>query len=165
MLRLGLSAMWEKPAQDGDVFDGFEFCKRRLPASAFPEPALVYVCDGCGKDITRHLHRRRGPTWTPMGPARYTCACGRRWLTGAVEWDYLGEWDRRHRVRSTLGCSAFLAIPSLLLGALLYLVLHGWRWAAITATVVAALPLALSVLPGSIAVAASIWRTRFRPHG
>jgi hypothetical protein len=74
-----------------------------LPASAFPNGADVYVCDKCGRDITRHFRPGRAHVWAPMGPERYLCLCGQRYLTGATEWDHLSDWERNRRVKDTLG--------------------------------------------------------------
>jgi hypothetical protein len=62
-----------------------------LPASAFPNRADVYVCDKCGRDITKHLRPGQSHTWAPMGRERYLCLCGQKYLTGAREWDHFSE--------------------------------------------------------------------------
>jgi hypothetical protein len=61
----------------------------KRPASEFPEAADVYVCDKCGRDMTRHLYRGRAHVRQPLGPVRYFCCCGQDYLSGATEWDYL----------------------------------------------------------------------------
>jgi len=72
---------------------------KRLPASEFPESADVYVCDQCGRDLTVHLHRGRAHVRQPLGPVRYFCRCGQGYLSGATEWDYLSDWEKRQWLR------------------------------------------------------------------
>jgi lipid-A-disaccharide synthase-like uncharacterized protein len=67
----------------------------KRPASEFPEAADVYVCDKCGRDMTRHLYRGRAHVRQPLGPVRYFCCCGQDYLSGATEWDYLSNWEKR----------------------------------------------------------------------
>src|SRR4030095_782821 len=90
----------------------------KLPASSFPERADVYICDKCGREVTRHLRRGHAHVWAPMGRERYLCPCGEKYLTGATEWDHLGQWERRRRFRQTIvfgvlfsAFSSILAIP------------------------------------------------------
>ena len=97
--------------------------RTRLPASCFPELADIYVCDACGLDITKYLRLPQSHSWRPLGPERYTCACGQRYLTGAVEWDHLGEWERRRRTREIIGLAVLLAVIGGLFGFVLYLAL------------------------------------------
>jgi hypothetical protein len=66
-----------------------------LSASAFPTSADVYLCDKCGRDVTKHLHRGQAHVWKPIDPNRYQCRCGEKYLIGATEWDHLGEWERK----------------------------------------------------------------------
>jgi hypothetical protein len=75
----------------------------KLPASAFPDRADIYVCDKCGRDITRHFRPGQAHVWAPMGPERCLCLCGERYLTGAKEWDHFSDWERNRRVGDTLG--------------------------------------------------------------
>ncbi len=96
----------------------------RLPASAYPEPADAYVCDDCGREITKHLRPGTAHCWQAMGPRWYVCDCGRKWLSGAVEWDHLGYWERKRRIRDTLHLSALFSIVSLLIVLLVYLALQ-----------------------------------------
>jgi hypothetical protein len=133
----------------------------QLPASAFPEPADVYLCDSCGRDITRYLHPGKAHSWQTVGPVRYVCRCGQKWLTGSAEWDYLGDWERRRRIRDSIMLSILFSAASSVLGAVVYLALHRWKGAAITAVVIVALPFVLIVGQFSLEVSASIWRTRF----
>ena len=65
------------------------------PASQFPEPADVYVCDKCGRDLTAYLHLGRAHVRQPLGPARYVCRCGQDYRSGATEWDDLSNWKKR----------------------------------------------------------------------
>lgn len=92
------------------------------PASEFPEPADLYVCDKCGKDVTAHLHCVREHVRRPIGPVRYVCRCGQDYLSGATEWDNLSEWDKRQWLRdiplifillagfATYGAASYLAL-------------------------------------------------------
>jgi hypothetical protein len=139
-----------------------EFVSNVLPASAFPNPAMNYVCDNCGRDVTEHLHRGQPHVWQPMGPQRYTCRCGQCWLTGAVEWDHLRDWERRRRIRDTLAISVLLAILAFIPATIASFALGPGPRAGATAAAIILVPLILSGAPFWIAVAASIWRTRFR---
>lgn len=67
----------------------------KRPASEFPEAADVYFCDKCGRDISVHLHRGRAHVRQPLGPVKYVCQCGQSYLSGATEWDYLSDWEKR----------------------------------------------------------------------
>jgi DNA-directed RNA polymerase subunit RPC12/RpoP len=96
----------------------------RLPASAFPSRADLYVCDKCGRDITKHLHPGRAHAWAPMGSERYACSCGQKYLTGATEWDHLGGHGRKRRVRDTFGLGVLFSAMSSIPGLLVYLALH-----------------------------------------
>ena len=137
----------------------------RLPASRFPEPAEVYFCDNCGRDVTKKLHHDRAPLWQPLRPIWHVCQCGRKHLSGAAEWDDLTTWERKQRIRQLrIGFVLFalLMIP----GTLAYFALTLG-----SATLLAVLAIAL--IP-SIVVArllwfglldvfeiiASVWRTR-----
>src|SRR6266852_6121306 len=70
---------------------------KQLRASQFPEPADVYVCDKCGRDITVHLYSGRAHVQILLRPSRYVCRCGQKYLSGAAEWDDLSDWERRQR--------------------------------------------------------------------
>jgi hypothetical protein len=70
----------------------------RLPASRFPDPAEVYFCDNCGRDLTKNLHQDRTPVWQPLHPIWYVCLCGRKYLSGAAEWDDLTTCEREQRI-------------------------------------------------------------------
>ena len=136
----------------------------KLPASAFPDRADVYICDKCGRDITKHLRPGQAHVWAPMGLEIFLCVCGQRYSTGATEWDHFSDWERNRRVRNTFGLgllfSAMFSIP----GLLAYLVLHfafGLRQGAlVTGLVITALPFSLMQIAFWPEVAASIWRTR-----
>ena len=151
MQRLGLNQM--------------QVAKVQLPGSRFPERADVYVCDNCGRDITSHLHPGRAHVRTPLGPSRYVCTCGQKYLTGTVEWDELSEWDKRAGIRDAI---ALGVISALFLG---FSVLV--RFAVGHRSLVALIFSAIAVLPvialfmmwldfmlGAIEIAASLWRTR-----
>ena len=135
-----------------------------LPASAFPERADVYVCDKCGRDITKHLRRRESHSWSPIGRETYFCACGQRYLTGATEWDHLGNWERRRRVRNTLTLGFFLSLIISVLSLAAYLVLRFMlsspKSALVTAAAIALLPFLLLQITFWPGVIASMWRTR-----
>ena len=51
---------------------------KQLRASQFPEPADVYVCDKCGRDITVHLYSGRAHVQILLRPSRYVCRCGQK---------------------------------------------------------------------------------------
>ena len=132
-----------------------------LPASAFPEPADRYVCDDCGRDVTKHLHRSRAHEWSPMGPSYYQCHCGRKYRTGATEWDYLGRFERRRRAGKTLFLSEMLLIPASFVGLIVYFLLYGSEDRLIIALATASLPSLLINLYFWMRVSGSVWRTRF----
>ena len=131
-----------------------------LPASAFPTPADAYVCDKCDRDITKHLHRNQAHVWLAMGPNRYQCVCGQKYLTGAREWDHLGEWERKRRARQTLELGTLFSAPFLALGLLIYLTMSPSKGVLIGVFALSACPFLLMNLPFWVSVAASIWRTR-----
>ena len=137
----------------------------KLPASAFPSRADVYVCDTCGRDVTKQLRPHRGHAWTPMGPERFLCPCGQKHLTGATEWDHFSERNRKQRVRQILGLGVLFSLLFSILGLLAYLVLHfvfGLKEGAFaTGLVIAALPFFFVQITFWPYVVASMWRTRF----
>jgi hypothetical protein len=134
------------------------------PASAFPERANIYVCDNCCRDITKHLRPGQSHVWKPRGPERYQCRCGKKYLTGAIEWDHLGRWERSGRIRDTLGLGVTFSAMLSVLGLMLYPVLKvafGLREGAVgTGLVITALPFCLMQLGFWPSVFASMWRTR-----
>lgn len=138
-----------------------DLSKTQLPASSFPTLADIYVCDKCGRDITRHFRRPVGHAWSTIGPQRYVCVCGEKWLTGAVEWDHLPSWDQRRRIQHTLMLSFVLVLWFLVPGVFVCVMFEFNRLAvalALLATMLVVLPI------GSLAldIAASVWRTRVR---
>jgi len=134
------------------------------PASDFPERANVYVCDNCGRDITRHFRPGQAHVWRPMGPQRYQCFCGKKYLTGAAEWDHLGCWERSSRIRYTLGMGVVFSAMLSVVGFPVYLALKfafGLKAGAIgTGLVITAFPFCLMQLGFWPSVFASMWRTR-----
>ena len=135
-----------------------------FPASAFPDRADAYACDKCGRDITKRFRPRMSDAWAPMGRDRYKCLCGRRYLTGATEWDHLSDWERNRRVTDTLGTGVIFSATFSMPGLLVYLVLHfvfGLREAAvITCWIITVLPFCLMQIGFWPGVLASMWRTR-----
>ena len=136
----------------------------KLPASEFPTRADVYTCDKCGWDITKHFHPVRAHVWAAMGPDKYVCRCGEKYLTGATEWDYFSERERRKRVGDTFGLglvfSAMISVLSVVVYLVLHFVFHRSREAFAIAFFITAFPFFLMVVPFGIEVAASVWRTR-----
>lgn len=139
---------------------------KKLSASAFPERADIYTCDVCGRDITKHLRPGRAHVWSSMGPERYICKCGQTYLTGAREWDHLGDWQRSRRIRETLVLGILFSLLAMLFGLLpglgVYLISHKVHAARLTVLVIAAIPLAFMLGEFYLSVGFSIYRTRFR---
>lgn len=135
-----------------------------LPASAFPKRANVYTCDECNRNVTKYLRPREGHVWKPMGPERFQCTCGRKYVTGATEWDHLGDRERRRRISQTVGLGIFLSAMASILGLAVYLLLYFVfdckQGAAVVALSIAAMPFVLMQVTFWPFVAASIWRTR-----
>jgi hypothetical protein len=139
--------------------------KSQLPASAFPERADIYICDQCQRDLTEHFIPGQAHVMQPLGPERYTCECGRRYLTGAVEWQNLSEWDRRRRKVDAFGIGALFSVMLSIPGLCVYFVLrllHLPKVALFVAVFIAACPLVLSVTMFLSEVLASLWRTRHK---
>jgi hypothetical protein len=139
---------------------------RQLPASRFPERADVYICDRCGRDITRHLHRGRAHVWQPLGLPRYTCLCGQQYPSGAVEWDDLNDKERRSRLAQIVGIGLAMGIPIV---GFVFLVRAAWMYhsaillgLSIAAVVPLAVFVALFTATGidAVDVVASVLRTR-----
>jgi hypothetical protein len=109
------------------------------------------------RDVSDLVERMSGSLW---GRRCFECLCGQKYLTGATEWDHLGDWERRRRLEQIFGLgilfSAFFLVP----GLVVYFALHRSRTAFITAFCIAALPFSLMFVPFSLEVAASMWRTR-----
>jgi hypothetical protein len=51
-----------------------------------------------------------------MGPERYQCLCGKKYLTGATEWDHFRHWEGSRGIRYTLGLGVLfptiLSVPA-----------------------------------------------------
>ena len=135
-----------------------------LPASAFPNRADVYVCEKCGRDLTKHLRASRAHVWAPMGRERFRCACGQGYLTGATEWDHFSEWERKRRVGESLVIgvllSATFSIPGFLICLDLRFVLGLREGALVTGFIITALPFLFLNITFWPFVVASMWRTR-----
>lgn len=137
----------------------------RLPASRFPDPADLYFCDNCGRDLTQNLYRDRAPVWQPLRPMWYVCQCGQKYLSGAAEWDDLTAWEREQRIGQLLigvVLLALLVIPATLAyfairygGAALFIIVG----IALIPSVLAAKPFAF-VLLDVYEIIASLCRTR-----
>jgi hypothetical protein len=134
----------------------------RLPASEFPDRADVYVCDKCERDITEHLRPHHPHTWTPTGPERYVCPCGEKYLTGAIEWDHLGDSERRRRVRDTIGLGVVFSAFSLILAIPICFILRliSPALGVVVGIAICAAPFALLQITFWPGVIASVWRTR-----
>jgi hypothetical protein len=137
----------------------------KLPASRFPDPADVYICDRCGTDITKHLHQGRAHVWRPIGSAWYVCRCGARYPSGAVEWDDLGPWERKQRAWQ-LGIAPILAALLLIPAVIAYFTFRYRSFVLLAALVLVLIPSAVfATLFGLVVfeafeIIASIWRTR-----
>jgi len=141
----------------------------RLPASRFPDPAEVYFCDRCGRDLTKNLYHDRAPVWQPLRPIWYVCQCGQKYLSGAAEWDDLTTWERKLRIRQ-LGIGfvlfALLVIPM----TLAYFALRYGGAAILAVVAIALIPSILVARPFGFVlvdlyeIIASIWRTRGIPR-
>lgn len=136
----------------------------KLPASALPGRADVYVCDKCERNITKYLRPGKAHVWRSIGTERYRCRCGERFLTGAVEWDHLSGWERKQRVAGTIwigvGLSVLFSPVSLAAYLALRFVYGLHHEAVVTAWVITAIPFVLMQLACWPAVMASMWRTR-----
>lgn len=139
----------------------------RLPASRFPDPAEVYFCDSCGLDLTKSLYHDRAPVWQPLRPMWYVCPCGRKYLSGAAEWDDLSTWERNQRIwqlRIGFVLFALLVIPV----ALAYFALRYGGAAVLAVVGIALIPSILVARPFGFVlldlfeILASVWRTRAR---
>jgi hypothetical protein len=137
----------------------------RLPANDFPARADEYFCPSCGRDVTKQVRARQSHSWTPLGPMRFTCPCGQKYLTGAIEWDHLGRYQRLRRVRMVLLESVCLSILSSIPASLFYVALRFVfdlrRVGSTVAWLIIFLPFVLVQLTFWFGVLASIRRTRF----
>ncbi len=137
----------------------------RLPASRFPNPAEVYFCDDCGRDVTKNLHHDRSPVWQPLRPMWYVCRCGQKYLSGAAEWDDLTTWERKQRIRQLrIGFVLFALL--MIAGTLAYFALSLGSSTLLAILAIALIPsivvarLLGFVLLDVFEIIASIWRTR-----
>ena len=138
---------------------------KQLPASSFPMPADIYVCDQCGRDITTHLHRGRAHVRKPLGPSRFICRCGAKYPSGAAEWDDLSEWEKRQWLADVV-----LAIIVFTAGAIFavlahYAIVHRNPVLLVCLSLAVLLsyplfPLFIAILTVPFKITASIWRTR-----
>jgi hypothetical protein len=137
---------------------------RTLPASGFPERADAYICDECARDVTKYFRPRQSHSWTPIGPTRFVCRCGQRYLTGAIEWDHLGLPEQHRRVSQTLVLGSLLSGIFSIFGILVYLALRflfDLREAGfLLALFITALPFVWLQITFWPHVLASMWRTR-----
>ena len=140
--------------------------KARLSASSFPEPADGYLCDDCGRDVTNKFRPHAGHSRPPYGPERFTCICGRTYLTGAVEWDNLRPFEKRRDATEILAMFVIffvvLGIFGIPTGLAVYFLLGSLKLAMITGGLVMAIP--ASILPEleTLDILRSILRTRFQ---
>ena len=134
--------------------------RTQLPASAFPNPADAYVCDKCGRDVTINLHRGQAHVWRPMGPERYQCRCGEKYLSGATEWDHLGDWERRRRIEQTFGLAVLSPIAFSIPGVVACFAMHRSKAGLVIALLITAFPFVLIQAPFWVGVSTSMWRTR-----
>jgi hypothetical protein len=139
----------------------------KLPASRFPEPADTYLCDNCGRNITKHLHPARAHVATPIGPSWYICRCGTKYVSGAVEWVHLGQWERRRRIEEIIAFGLVTGILIALFGLLINYAIDHHNMVLMGVCIPAAFPVALIVwlfvgvvLIPLFEIAASVIRTR-----
>jgi hypothetical protein len=101
-----------------------------------------------------------------MGPERYLCQCGAKYLTGATEWDHLGAYERSNRIQQTLGLGVVLSLVALIFASLpatgVYFIWHSRRAFVTTALLIGVMPFMWMTISFYIDVALSIYRTRFR---
>jgi len=94
-----------------------------------------------------------------MGPERYICECGQKYLTGATEWDHLGDAERRKRVWDGTVLAALFALVLAIPGGAIYLIFHRAIGALFVALLLVVSPFLMQV-PFWLDVVASMWRTR-----
>jgi len=135
--------------------------RKRLPASAFPDWADEYFCDDCGRDVTKKFNGHQSHSWRPMGAERFICSCGRRWLTGATEWDRLGSLERGKRVGAAVFANVLFCFLACLIALFVYF-LTSQPSAALTAGVITYSLFLLLQIRSWFGIVASICRTRFR---
>jgi hypothetical protein len=132
------------------------------PATASQSPADVYVCQKCGSDITKYLNRGQAHTWEPIGSEHYLCPCGEKYPTGAIEWDHLGQSEKKRRLERILGRGIVFSSLFSVFGVVAYFVLDRSNEALIGLLAIAVIPFLLTNVTFWLEVAASIWRVRFR---
>jgi hypothetical protein len=143
---------------------------KQLRASQFPELADLYVCDKCGKDVTAQLQHGQAHVWRPLGPLRYVCSCGQKYLSGAVEWDNLSDWEKRQRSRQTFGLTIITSVILSGFGFLVHFAVTRQSIPLFVLCTLAAIPASvfLAMLGASLldvfGIAASLWRTRVPPN-
>src|SRR5262245_17631749 len=138
-----------------------------LPASTFPRFAKPpgsadrYLCDRCGRDITKHFWLGRAHVETPLGPEKYICVCGETYRTGFIEWDNLGKRERQKRVSMTSFLGFVISLPCLIfIGGPVFLLLWGFApkaTAFITPILLALLPFVILHSTFWPRVVASVW--------
>lgn len=142
----------------------------QLPASRYPEWADRYVCDVCGRDVTRKFHRGHGHGGLIIGPEQFTCICGARYRSGMTEWDRLRPLTRHNQVRFHI-IAAGLVVPLVFFGVFAraaWLNHRPFVFVLWCIGAVIALPFALFgafTVVHVWAIVASIYRTRFARSG
>lgn len=142
---------------------------KQLRASQFPQPADAYVCDMCGRDITAQHHRSSAHVWRPLGPLRCVCPCGQEYLSGAVEWDNLSDWEKRQRSAQTSGLLIICSAALVGFAILVYLALARHNTVLLILSALAVIPssmffgMLIALLLDAFHIAASAWRTRITP--
>jgi hypothetical protein len=97
---------------------------------------------------------------------RYRCKCGQAYLTGAVEWDFLSERERRNRVRQSglavVGVAPLVGFVFLLRSAMLHrsITLFIVCAAVIIPVIFWCTLFVVDPIREAFDVAASLWRTR-----
>jgi hypothetical protein len=137
-----------------------------LPASRFPEQADEYECDKCGRLITKHLNCGRAHVEMPIGRERYRCRCGETYLSGAVEWDHLSDWERHRSMKMLLFVYTRFLLPLLVPIIAALLALHYRNYWLLAACLLVLIPTIVLLYLSAISlfelilIAASLWRTR-----
>ena len=153
------------------LFDTESRSPAQLPASRFPEWADLYICDVCGRDVKASIHRVRGHAGPSIGPERFTCGCGARYLSGMTEWDHLHRITRKSRTQGLMWAPIFIVLPATLLVLLIQTAIQ--RHSVLLGVVagmegLVGLPFELFGIASMLdmpSIIASIWRTRFSKSG